>query len=219
MKKSQLISLIKEETKKVLKEAVEELDIHTYTSDEGNKQIAIRIKGAGLQGGELILSSAEATELQKLAKEFLGSRIAMSTGVNTKDDAFTQSTIGIRPDGLRMDVYRKEGSQYRGYDSSTSGEISLQQSAAYQLADKLGSFLEEAEEDTKKSVPSDVANLAKAQSTSTALLARQKNINSIAEFPGAFETWFKTLGYEPGKINKGTAIRDVNAVLTKLGYK
>lgn len=75
------------------------------------------------------------------------------------------------------------------------------------------------EEDVKKSVPSDVANLEKAQSTSTALLARQKSINSIAEFPGAFETWFKTLGYEPGKITKGTAIRDVNAVLTKLGYK
>lgn len=215
MKKSQLISLIKEETKKVLKEAVEDLNIATYTSDEGNKQIAITVKGAGLKGGELILSAEEAAELQKLAKEFTGKRSALYSGVNTKDEAHTQSTIGIKPDGLRMDVYRQEGSQYKGYNSNTSGLISLQQSAAYQLADELSNFLSEAE----KTTPADVANLAKAQKSASGVVARQKNINQASEFEGAFQTWFQALGYAPGKLSKSAARDAVLRVLTGLGYK
>jgi hypothetical protein len=42
---------------------------------------------------------------------------------------------------------------------------------------------------------------------------------SINEFPGAFENWFKTLGFQPGKVSK-TAVRSaVEKVLTNLGYK
>jgi len=67
--------------------------------------------------------------------------------------------------------------------------------------------------------PSDVKNLNKAQSTSTALTSKAKSINSINEFPGAFENWFKTLGFQPGKVNKTAIKTHVDKVLTNLGYK
>ncbi len=68
-------------------------------------------------------------------------------------------------------------------------------------------------------IPSDVAALGKAQQSSTTVTSKAKNINSIQEFPGAFETWFKTLGFQPGKISKGAVRAEVEKVLTKLGYK
>lgn len=69
------------------------------------------------------------------------------------------------------------------------------------------------------STPSDVAALSKAQASSTAVASKSKNINSATEFPGAFETWFQSLGFQPGKINKSTVRSQVDQVLTKLGYK
>jgi len=42
---------------------------------------------------------------------------------------------------------------------------------------------------------------------------------SIQEFPGAFENWFKSLGFQPGKISKSAVRSEVEKVLTKLGYK
>ena len=69
------------------------------------------------------------------------------------------------------------------------------------------------------STPSDVAALGRAQASSTAVASKSKNINSTTEFPGAFEAWFQTLGFEPGKINKSTVRTQVDQVLTKLGYK
>jgi hypothetical protein len=68
-------------------------------------------------------------------------------------------------------------------------------------------------------IPSDVAALSRAQASSTAVASKSKNINSVQEFSGAFETWFQTLGFEPGKINKSTVRSQVEQVLTKLGYK
>lgn len=68
-------------------------------------------------------------------------------------------------------------------------------------------------------VPGDVAALNRAQSSATTVANKSKNINSIQEFPGAFESWFKTLGFEPGKISKSTVRSEVEKVLTKLGYK
>jgi hypothetical protein len=68
-------------------------------------------------------------------------------------------------------------------------------------------------------VPTDVANLAKAQGSATGVASRAKNINTPQEFPGAFEAWFKTLGYEPGKIGKGVVRASVDKVLTDLGFK
>jgi hypothetical protein len=67
--------------------------------------------------------------------------------------------------------------------------------------------------------PSDVKNLSKAQTTATTVTNKAKAINNINEFPGAFENWFKTLGFQPGKVSK-TAVRSaVEKVLTNLGYK
>ncbi len=67
--------------------------------------------------------------------------------------------------------------------------------------------------------PSDVAALGRAQASSTTITSKSKNINSVQEFPGAFEVWFQTLGFEPGKISKSTVRTQVDQVLTKLGYK
>jgi hypothetical protein len=67
--------------------------------------------------------------------------------------------------------------------------------------------------------PSDVKALGKAQQLSTSVQTKAKAINSIQEFPGAFENWFKTLGFQPGKISKSAVRMEVEKVLTKLGYK
>ena len=68
-------------------------------------------------------------------------------------------------------------------------------------------------------IPSDVAALGKAQSSASTVTNKAKTINNINEFPGAFENWFKTLGFQPGKVSK-TAVRSaVEKVLTNLGYK
>ena len=80
----------------------------------------------------------------------------------------------------------------------------------------------EVKEETTSEVvntPADVKALAGAQKVATSVQNKAKNINSIQEFPGAFESWFKTLGFEPGKISKSTVRSEVEKVLTKLGYK
>ena len=68
-------------------------------------------------------------------------------------------------------------------------------------------------------VPSDVKALGKAQQSSSTVQTKAKAINSINEFPGAFESWFKTLGFQPGKISKSAVRSAVEKVLTNLGYK
>lgn len=67
--------------------------------------------------------------------------------------------------------------------------------------------------------PSDVAALNRAQASATTVANKSKNINSVQEFPGAFEVWFQSLGFEPGKIRKSIVRTQVDQVLTKLGYK
>jgi hypothetical protein len=69
------------------------------------------------------------------------------------------------------------------------------------------------------SAPADVAALGKAQQTASAVSSKAKAINSINEFPGAFENWFKTLGFQPGKVSKSAVRSAVEKVLTNLGYK
>jgi hypothetical protein len=68
-------------------------------------------------------------------------------------------------------------------------------------------------------IPSDVKALGKAQDVATTVQSKAKNINSIQEFPGAFENWFGTLGFEPGKISKSAIRSAVEKSLTNLGYK
>ncbi len=67
--------------------------------------------------------------------------------------------------------------------------------------------------------PADVKALGKAQTTATTVQSKAKAINNINEFPGAFENWFKTLGFQPGKVSKSAVRSAVEKVLTNLGYK
>lgn len=68
-------------------------------------------------------------------------------------------------------------------------------------------------------IPSDVKNLGAAQTKATTVQSKAKMINNIQEFPGAFENWFSTLGFEPGKISKSAIRSAVEKSLTNLGYK
>ena len=67
--------------------------------------------------------------------------------------------------------------------------------------------------------PADVKALGKAQQTATTVQTKAKTINNINEFPGAFENWFKTLGFQPGKVSKSAVRSAVEKILTNLGYK
>jgi hypothetical protein len=70
-----------------------------------------------------------------------------------------------------------------------------------------------------QNMPADVKALAGAQKTATGVQSKAKAINSIQEFPGAFEAWFTTLGFQPGKISKSAVRNEIEKILTKLGYK
>jgi hypothetical protein len=74
-------------------------------------------------------------------------------------------------------------------------------------------------EELEKQIPSDVKSLDKAQQTSSTVLSKAKNINTIQEFSGAFKNWFETLGFQPGKISKMAIKNEVDKVLITLGYK
>jgi len=125
----------------IIVENVEKLQTVNRKSEGGNTQIILRVEGRGLTGGELILSTEEFNALIELAKEFTGDRNNdISKGVNTKDKMSTQSIIGIKPNGLNLEIYRKESfggpQRYKGYDESDAGgELVAQQSVVYQLAD------------------------------------------------------------------------------------
>lgn len=88
-----------------------------------------------------------------------------------------------------------------------------------QLVSIISEQLKNLKEAEAPATPTDVANLAKAQGAATGVASRAKNINTPQEFPGAFEAWFKTLGYEPGKIGRGAVRASVDKVLTDLGFK
>ena len=89
---------------------------------------------------------------------------------------------------------------------------------------KLAGLLNELKEDATSApapvnAPSDVKALNKAQSTATTVTNKAKAINNINEFPGAFENWFKSLGFQPNKVTKSSVRNAVDKVLTNLGYK
>lgn len=85
----------------------------------------------------------------------------------------------------------------------------------------LQSIIAEVIQNTNKAakVSADVQALDKAQTSAAAVAAKAKNINTPQEFEEAFERWFPTLGFQPGKITKTAARQSVEKVLTKLGYK
>ena len=85
---------------------------------------------------------------------------------------------------------------------------------------KLSGLNEDATSDTAPvNAPADVKALGKAQTTATTVQSKAKAINNINEFPGAFENWFKTLGFQPGKVSKSAVSSAVEKILTNLGYK
>ena len=67
--------------------------------------------------------------------------------------------------------------------------------------------------------PTDVKNLDKAQQKATNVTTANKRIDQQSEFAGAFEKWFSSLGYTPGKVSKSKVRQEVEKVLDKLGYK
>lgn len=69
------------------------------------------------------------------------------------------------------------------------------------------------------STPSDVTFAAKAQARAKNVGTANKKIDRQSEFPGSFEDWFTSLGFKPGKISKSFIVREVGAILSKLGYK
>jgi hypothetical protein len=208
-----------------LDEVVDTLRIQEHTSEEGNKQVTLSVLGGGFEENQVTLSSEEAKVLVELAKEFVQNRNnSIGKAVNTSDENMTQSTIGIKPEGLSLNITRKEGSVYKGYDipvEGNAGYLKAQQSIIYQIIDELGKHLNEVAPTTSttSNTPTDVKNLNKAQTAATTVQNRAKTINNIQEFPGAFENWFKTLGFQPGKISKSAIRTQVEKVLTNLGYK
>lgn len=102
------------------------------------------------------------------------------------------------------------------------------QQLRYLIREELQKIIkEEAPTTTQTNTPSDVKNLNKAQSSSSILKSKASEIDKTNELPGAFEDWFKTLGYQPTdgkdpekhKISKQTIIPIITKSLNKLGYK
>ena len=75
------------------------------------------------------------------------------------------------------------------------------------------------EKTTKSASPADVKALGQAQKSSQTIQNKAKNINTIQEFPKAFEIWFKSLGYDPSKITKNQLRSEVEKTLIRLRYK
>jgi len=225
MKKSELKKLIKEEIQNILNERVDELNVQTDTSEEGNKQITLSVLGGGWENNQITLSVEEAKELQQLAKTFIGSRKEISKGVNTKDKAFTQSTIGIKPDELNCIIYRKEGSTYRGYDKpveAAAGYLKAQQSLVYQIAEEKLTEANPTQQPTQPAIKQTAASKAYQQTTQKASSVQSKagQIKSVNDLPGAFQTWFDSLGLKgkPG-VSQVAIISKIKDTLTKMGVK
>ena len=130
--------------RQIIKEEINpKLYINKYKSDNGNKQIGLKI-GEGISGKELLLSVEEAKILQKLAKDFTSNRKEVSATANTNDKNKTQSIIKIKPDGnYSMTIYRIEGSTTKSYESESGmpGILDAPQSIAYTLVDELGKYI------------------------------------------------------------------------------
>jgi hypothetical protein len=66
---------------------------------------------------------------------------------------------------------------------------------------------------------SDVKAYDKSQSQATNIRGKAKQISDAIEFGQAFEVWVKTLGMDPKRFNKANLRREMEKVLTNLGYK
>ena len=207
MKKSQLVSIISEQLKSVINE---NKDLNSY-----GKVLFDRLNKNGFQT-KFVTSSSDFDKFGKMARETRDKKLAVVQydDMGVKGDGFiligvnnqTHDEVGEILDSIKFEL--PEGGRHM-VNSINSWQV---QGPSLVPSKKVT----EAE---APAAPTDVANLAKAQGAATGVASRAKNINTPQEFPGAFEAWFKTLGYEPGKIGKGAVRASVDKVLTDLGFK
>ena len=207
MKKSQLVSIISEQLKSVINE---NKDLNSY-----GKVLFDRLNKNGFQT-KFVTSSSDFDKFGKMARETRDKKLAVVQydDMGVKGDGFiligvnnqTHDEVGEILDSIKFEL--PEGGRHM-VNSINSWQV---QGPSLVPSKKVT----EAE---APAAPTDVANLAKAQGSATGVASRAKNINTPQEFPGAFEAWFKTLGYEPGKIGKGVVRASVDKVLTNLGFK
>ena len=207
MKKSQLVSIISEQLKSVINE---NKDLNSY-----GKVLFDRLNKNGFQT-KFVTSSSDFDKFGKMARETRDKKLAVVQydDMGVKGDGFiligvnnqTHDEVGEILDSIKFEL--PEGGRHM-VNSINSWQV---QGPSLVPSKKVT----EAE---APAAPTDVANLAKAQGAATGVASRAKNINTPQEFPGAFEAWFKTLGYEPGKIGKGAVRASVDKVLTNLGFK
>ena len=69
--------------------------------------------------------------------------------------------------------------------------------------------------DTRRS---DVKAYDKSLSQATNIKGKAKSINDAIDFGEAFEVWIKTLGLDPKRFSKSNLTREMQKVLTDLGY-
>jgi hypothetical protein len=207
MKKSQLVSIIAEQLKSVINE---NKDLNSY-----GKVLFDRLNKNGFEA-KFVKSSSDFDKFGKMARETRDKKLAVVQydDMGVKGDGFiligvnnqTHDEVGEILDSIKFEL--PEGGRHM-VNSINSWQV---QGPSLVPSKKVT----EAE---APAAPTDVANLAKAQGAATGVASRAKNINTPQEFPGAFEAWFKTLGYEPGKIGKGVVRASVDKVLTDLGFK
>ena len=207
MKKSQLVSIISEQLKSVINE---NKDLNSY-----GKVLFDRLNKNGFQT-KFVTSSSDFDKFGKMARETRDKKLAVVQydDMGVKGDGFiligvnnqTHDEVGEILDSIKFEL--PEGGRHM-VNSINSWQV---QGPSLVPSKKVT----EAE---APAAPTDVANLAKAQGAATGVASRAKNINTPQEFPGAFEAWFKTLGYETGKIGKGVVRASVDKVLTNLGFK
>ena len=90
------------------------------------------------------------------------------------------------------------------------------------ITSRMMSILESMEESVSEAdpqTPSDVKFASKATDQAKNVGTANSRIDQQSEFAGAFENWFNSLGYKPGKITKSLVRGQVDAVLSKLGFK
>ena len=71
----------------------------------------------------------------------------------------------------------------------------------------------------KTNPSSAVKNAIKAQDQAKNVGIANKNVKKLSDFALTFQTWFSSLGYEPGSITIQQIRTEVEAALKELGYK
>lgn len=84
---------------------------------------------------------------------------------------------------------------------------------------KLKDLIPEEVEKKLSNLPSDVKTYDKFTDSNKQNQQYSNRIDTAAEFPGAFASWFEDLGYQPGKVTKSFILTKVREYLEDKGYK